>query len=202
MAARQHLKVNHKHLLPVMSSCQSRLTNQIFQRMSDRRTMDLRGPECTTLERTTLESPNGDDSAESHVSHQGESTSRLTSHGRGLLTVSPSLSSSCCLILHLCCTSRLDFRQSSQQHCKPSRGHLSSALRYSQHLSQSRKTSPSHVLHVLPSGVQHPGGGQTGECPLVLDRCCSGEPPAREQTGFNLIVIFFLLLLISNKVMH
>lgn len=164
--------------------------------------MDVRGPECITLEHTALESPNGDNSDESHVSHQGESTSRLTSRGRGFLTVSPSLSSSFCLILRLCCTSRLDFRQSPQQHCKrPSRGHLSSALRYSQHLSQSRKTSPSHLLHVFPSGVQHPGGGQTGECPLVFDRCSSGKLSAREQTGFNLIVIFFLLLLIRNKVM-
>lgn len=34
--------------------------------------MDLRGPECITLERTALESPNGDSSDESRVSHQGE----------------------------------------------------------------------------------------------------------------------------------
>lgn len=118
----------------------------------------------------------------------------------GFLAVSPSLSSSFCLNLRLCCTSRLDFRQSSQQHCKrPSRGHLSSALRYSQHLSQFRKTSPSHLLHVLPSGVQHPGGGQTGECPLVFDRCCSGELSARVQTGFNLIVIFFLVVVAKQQ---
>lgn len=97
-------------------------------------------------------------------------------------------------VLCVCWVCRLGFGQHSQQHNKRlSSWRHAETIHYPQCLSESRQTSSSFIVLFLPSGLQHPGGGQTGKLDYWL-LCVECPQMYRNNKNVFLVIILQIIL--------